>query len=394
MFDATKNTIFADSARTIFKLLIVSILIALLGTLNSAAAVTWYVSTTGHDLNNGGTSWEDSFLTIQQGVTTASDGDIVLVADGTYSGVGNYDINFEYDAKNIVIKSLNGPENCVIDCLGLGRGFRIDWSQTNDTVIEGFTIVNGNTNASLSYGGAILCSQASPTIRNCIFKNNIGGQWGGALDVRNASASNRTKIINCTFVGNSASGGGGAVSTFKSAPIFINCTFYNNSAGSFGGAIALGTPDGGTSFVNSIFWSNSPETFYGTPTVTYSIMPYDYEGEGNKNDDPEFVNPTSADLRLQPDSPCIDSGDDLTPDLPLFDLDKKPRRIDGDGNLVVKVDMGAYEYGEICECDYFKDLDTDGADLVEYINNPDDQELRTLAEDFGRINCAKYESSP
>ena len=393
MASDNKKTVFANSVKTISKLLVVSMLIALAGMIKTVSAVTWYVSTVGDDLIYGGTGWEDAFSTIQQGVSTASDGDIVLVADGTYSGVGNYDINFGWDSKNIVIKSLNGPENCIIDCLGLGRGFRIDWSQTNDTVVDGFTIVNGNTNASLSYGGAILCTQAYPIIRNCIFKNNIGGQWGGALDIRNSSASNHPKIINCTFVGNSASGGGGAVSTYSAAPIFINCTFYNNSAGSFGGAIALGTPDGGTSFVNSIFWGNSPETFYGTPTVTYSIMPYDYEGEGNKNDDPEFVNLTSDDLRLKPESTCIDAGDDLTPNLPLIDLDRKPRRIDGDGNLVVRVDMGAYEYGDICECDFLEDLDTDGADLVEYINKPNDQELSTLAEDFGRINCAKYDSS-
>ncbi len=390
MVNNNKNNVFANFVKTIFKLIIVSILIFLAGTNNSFSAVTWYVSTKGDDSINGGTSWEDSFLTIQQGVSTASDGDIVLVADGTYSGVGNYDINFEYNTKNIVIKSLNGPENCVIDCLGLGRGFRIDWSQTNDTVVEGFTIVNGNTNASLSYGGAILCKQASPIIRNCIFENNIGGQWGGALDVRNSSASNSPKIINCTFVGNSASGGGGAVSTYSAAPIFINCTFYNNSAGSFGGAIALGTPDEGTSFVNSIFWGNSPETFYGTPTVTYSLMPFDYEGEGNINDDPDFVNSTSDDLRLQPGSPCIDAGDDENPNLPLTDIDNKPRRIDGDDNLVVIVDMGAHEYGDVCECDYLEDLDTDGLDLVEYINNPNDQEFSVFAEDFGRINCAKY----
>jgi hypothetical protein len=386
------NTVFANPVKTIFKLLIVStILIVLAGTINPVSAATWYVTTNGDDSINGGTGWEDAFLTIQQGVSTASDGDIVLVADGTYSGVGNYDINFGlYASKNIVIRSLNGPENCVIDCLGLGRGFRLEWIQTNDTVIDGFTIANGNTNDSLSYGGAIKCDMAYPIIRNCIFKNNIGGQWGGALDFRNSSASNQPKIINCMFVGNSASLGGGAVSTYSAAPIFINCTFYNNSAGSFGGAIALGTPDGGTSFVNSIFWSNSPQTFGGTPTVTYSLMPFDYEGEGNINDDPDFVNPTSDDLRLQPGSPCIDAGDDENPNLPLTDIDNKPRRIDGDDNLVVIVDMGAHEHGDVCECDYLEDLDTDGLDLVEYINNPNDQELSVFAEDFGRINCAKY----
>jgi hypothetical protein len=127
------------------------------------AADTWYVASGGDD-TNGGTSFEDAFATIQMGVDTALDGDTVLVADGTYTGEGNYDIDFGVDSKNLVVKSLHGPKNCSIDCQGLGRAFYFNWSQTSDTVIDGFTIVNGNTNASLSYGGAIQCQQGYPII--------------------------------------------------------------------------------------------------------------------------------------------------------------------------------------------------------------------------------------
>ena len=60
-------------------------------------------------------------VTIQEMIDQASEGDTVLIPDGTYTGVGNKDLDF--NGKNIVLKSLNGPELVVIDCEGEGRGF-------------------------------------------------------------------------------------------------------------------------------------------------------------------------------------------------------------------------------------------------------------------------------
>ena len=54
--------------------------------------------------------------TIQAGIDAAADGDTVLVADGTYTGDGNRDIDF--GGKSIVLKSENGPVLTVIDCEG------------------------------------------------------------------------------------------------------------------------------------------------------------------------------------------------------------------------------------------------------------------------------------
>jgi hypothetical protein len=53
--------------------------------------------------------------------------------------------------------------------------------------------------------------------------------------------------------------------------------------------------------------------------------------------------------------------------------DGKPRFIDGE----TIVDMGAYEFDDICEGDFDGDGDVDGSDLA------------VFAADFGRTDCPK-----
>ncbi len=78
--------------------------------------------------------------------------------------------------------------------------------------------------------------------------------------------------------------------------------------------------------------------------VSYSDVQGGYTGTGNINADPRFVDPSSGKLRLQPDSPCIETGYNAVTDLPATDLDGHPRIIDGDCDDIDVVDMGAYEF--------------------------------------------------
>src|SRR5215467_8777346 len=104
-----------------------------------AQAATYYVATTGNDVNPG--TQAQPFQTIQKGIDAAASGDTVLVGDGTYTGAGNFDL--DYKGKNFTLKSLGGAARCIIDCQQQGRGFIFHNNETAAAVLDGFTIQNG-----------------------------------------------------------------------------------------------------------------------------------------------------------------------------------------------------------------------------------------------------------
>ncbi|MBD3184015.1 hypothetical protein GF312_17155, partial [Candidatus Poribacteria bacterium] len=87
----------------------------------------------------------DPFNKIQDGIDAAVNDDTVIVMDGIYTGTGN--VNLDFGGKSIEVKSENGPENCIIDCQGLGgrRGFYFHNGEDENSIVKGFTIRNGKT---------------------------------------------------------------------------------------------------------------------------------------------------------------------------------------------------------------------------------------------------------
>jgi len=65
---------------------------------------------------------------IQTAINFAEDGDTVIVDDGVWTGPNNKNLDFLGLA--ITVRSKNGPDNCIIDCEGEGRGF---WFHENET---------------------------------------------------------------------------------------------------------------------------------------------------------------------------------------------------------------------------------------------------------------------
>ena len=153
--------------------------------------------------------------TIQAGIDAAIYGDTVLVADGTYTGDGNRDIDFL--GKAIVVMSEKGPNNCIIDCGGIiaepHRGFYFHSGEDTTSVLQGFTIKNGyQLNVS---GGGIYCNTASPTIKeNIITQNECSGYAaGGGLYCENASPAiiSNTITFNDLEIGEFGGIGGGGI---------------------------------------------------------------------------------------------------------------------------------------------------------------------------------------
>ena len=98
-------------------------------------------------------------------------------------------------------------------------------------------------------------------------------------------------------------------------------------------------------------------------------------GSNNIDLDPLFVDldgldgiPGTADdnARLDPDSPCIDAGDNqAVPKGISTDLDGNDRFVDGDGDMTDTVDMGAYEFqGPPCGADLNNDGSVGASDLL------------------------------
>ncbi len=239
------------------------------------------------------------YPTIQEAIYTAVDGDIILIAPGTYTGTGNRDIDFL--GKAITVCSVD-PNNSnivattVIDCNGSygnqHRGFHFHNSEDVYSILAGITIINGYIEGDMydqKYGGGILCEGASPTIKNCTFGNNRADQGGGLY-------GSNGPIANCTFTGNDGDGGGGLA---YCDGLIINCVVTNNDGGSAGGG--LYNCNGQIS--NCIVWENSDSAegqLAGCSMPIYScIQDWMESGNGNISTDPCFVDPCNGDYHLK-----------------------------------------------------------------------------------------------
>jgi len=174
----------------------------------------------------------ENFQTIQDAVDNSQNGDIVVIKNGTYTGEGNFNIDFK--GKKITIQSESGYETCIIDCQENGRGFIFKSGENNDSVLSEITIMNGKHHLG---GGGIYCESSSPTINKCFIYNCSTGDssivdddfGGGGICCINSSP----KIIECIIDSNilrKYKNGGGGIFCYGSSPEIRSCTIINNKS--------------------------------------------------------------------------------------------------------------------------------------------------------------------
>ncbi|MBN2294041.1 MAG: hypothetical protein JXM70_16565 [Pirellulales bacterium] len=191
----------------------------------------------------------------------------------------------------------------------------------------------------------------------CIGDNtwmDVNGPGGGIY------SNDVVKITNSTFSGNSSESGGGAICSINGTLTVTNSTLSGNSAESYGGGIC--SSDGVTlTIANTILYSNvalEGLDYYGdlASESDSNLIGGDplfvrnpSDGGDDWRDDPdtseidESANNDYGDLRLMPDSPAINAGDNSL----AVDASGDPLETDLAGNpriLLGTADMGAYEY--------------------------------------------------
>jgi hypothetical protein len=238
------------------------------------------------------------------------------------------------------------------------------------------------------YGGGIFNVEGGPRIMNSALVCNVALHGGGLYNVSNTPPL----FVNCLLNGNWSELNGSAAYHASGSLLLVDSTIGRNSAND--GDAIYSAHEPGVTLLNCVVWGTWGEPLLGPATAQYCCIQGGYEGEGNIDLDPLFVDPLGADgepgtedddLRLSAGSPCIDAADntavppdelDLDEDgdteepIPI-DLDGNPRFVDdpetedtGFGDPPI-VDMGAYEYQPPeCPADFDGDGDVDTADLL------------------------------
>jgi hypothetical protein len=349
------------------KALLLTGILVMVGVLVPVSGTTLYVDGSVSQSGNG-QSWETAFKRIQEGMEAASDGDTVIVAEGTYVE------NIVFDGMNIVLTS-TGPSdpavvaNTIIDGNQAGSVVTFSGEEDESCFLSGFTIRNGKADRGGGILGGGLESQTGATIRNNVVtgnsatgENGVGGgfaycagtvknnriigngaNFGGGLYGCNAIVRNNL------IAGNSAGSGGGL---YDCGGTIQSNTIADNSAMVFGGGLRFcrGTIE------NCVIWGNraaSDAQLSCCWQPAYScIQGWTGHGQGNTSNDPLFIDadgadddpgtPGDNDYHLAGGSPCIDSGNNQDWMEDAEDLDGNPRIRYGVSSETV--DMGAYEY--------------------------------------------------
>lgn len=205
-----------------------------------------------------GLSWETPFPDLQQALADASAGDEIWVAAGLYTPSDNdATLSFEMRSGVALYGGFSGVETSrgqrdwttheTILSGDIARDDNGTWVSPNSghvvvgsntdatAILDGFTVADGHLGPSgtgagspLMWGSGIYIRDGSPTIRNCVIRNNLAAfANGGGMFCWDSSPT----IQNCRFSGNYVhlGDGGGLADTGLSAPTIEDCVFEFNT---------------------------------------------------------------------------------------------------------------------------------------------------------------------
>ena len=287
----------------------------------------WYVSKAGNDFNSGGT-WNDSFASVEEAISSSRSGDSIWVAAGVYKPgeilkpkpgttlyggfpAGGASFEFRNPGANETILSGERQDDTTTDD-NLRHVFQLE--QPGDStplpvLLEGFIIQDGYAQARFSevtggpldddtsrYGPAIFIgNRVLATIRDCVirdnrgfesyavehrgsnecrfentrFENNRGIDFDNRAVLNSSTSSTSLDLSRCDFIGND-----GIAASFQQGDLveITNCRFIDNLQGIFMRA-------GDIRFTNCLFSESvvslerSAGTFINCSFVSISATP-------------------------------------------------------------------------------------------------------------------------
>jgi parallel beta-helix repeat protein len=170
--------------------------------------------------------------TIQDGINVANNGDLVLVAAGTYSE------NIDFKGKAITVRSVSGAKVTVIDAGKHGSVATFLSNEGPKSILHGFTLQHGIAN---NFGGGVLIGAASPTIENNIIQDNKACLGGGGISTQGSPHILNNVIQNNSHTSCFAGVGGGGVNIDGPGTVILygNVIRHNSFSGGGGGGIAV-----------------------------------------------------------------------------------------------------------------------------------------------------------
>jgi len=207
----------------------------------------------------------------------------IHLAAGTYSPESGESFPLIMES-NVNIEGVS-EESTILDAMETSRVIAMENCDNN--TISGLTITGGLAEGSSpdNRGGGMFLSSSNPTLTHVTISGNTAGWYGAGMYIY---YSNPT-LTHVTISNNYSATYGGGMFLTSSNPTLTHVTISGNTAGNWGGGMFLSSSN--PTLTNSILWSNGSESIsgYGTALITYSDIEGGWEGEGNIDADPLFV---------------------------------------------------------------------------------------------------------